>query len=71
MNVIQILESQILVLKGEGLSNGDRECGCMCGDLAPCGDISPECEVAVNDPFEAENQNCDFWMVALPSKPQA
>ena len=67
MKVIQIIENQIRIAKGEGLCNGDRECGCQLGYLAPCYDISPECEIAVNDPCEAEEHNCDCWMIPIPN----
>lgn len=42
MNVIEVV-SEYLVKNGfDALLNADIECGCVLGDLAPCGEISEE-----------------------------
>ena len=62
MNVIDLLEKQIKAQGKDGLANCDLECGCKLGDLAPCGEIREECELAEFDFDTAKGQGLDFFM---------
>lgn len=43
MNVKMIVETWLREHKFDGLCSPDAECGCLCGDLAPCGEIQERC----------------------------
>lgn len=60
-SVIQIVEGGLRLIGADGLFSGE-ECGCHVDDLAPCGSIGHGCVAAMNDPKEAKEQGCDFWM---------
>jgi hypothetical protein len=66
MNIIDLLEIQIKSQGKDGLANCRLECGCKLGDLAPCGEISDDCELAEFDFETAETQGLDFFMRACP-----
>lgn len=44
MNVLEILKKWLLSNKYDGLFHRDSECGCLVDDLAPCCELSTECE---------------------------
>lgn len=48
MNILEIVENYLKDNNYDGLYlyDGDVNCGCDLGDLAPCEEMSPECEAA-------------------------
>ena len=44
MNVKEIVEKYLTDGHFDGLCNVDLECGCVIGDLFPCGEYFAECE---------------------------
>ena len=72
MNVIQIVEKYLRDIGADGLVEEFGECGCLLGDIAPCGDIESGCEPAMNRPDlmpdgdDLPDQGTDgLWMVTL------
>lgn len=49
----------------DGLVSEDRDCGCVLGDLAPCGEIREDCEAAHRQPAPGA-YGSDFLMFAGP-----
>lgn len=50
MLITEILKNWLVENNYDGLVNLDLECACTVQDLAPCMEISTECETAQNDP---------------------
>jgi hypothetical protein len=67
---LEILESGLKAIGADGLSGDD--CGCVIGDLVPCGSDCTECVAAKRIDareltfygYEA-NDDCDYAMIAL------
>ena len=69
VDVIQIVEKYLRDISADGLVEECGECGCLLGDIAPCGEIQSGCEPAMNRPdlltdgdYLPDN---DSWMVTL------
>ena len=69
MNVIQIVEKYLRDIGADGLVEESGECGCLLGDIAPCGDIESGCVPAMNRPDlipDGDELPDDLiWMVTL------
>lgn len=50
LNVKKILSEWLKEHAFDGLCHNFHECGCALDDLAPCAEISPECEPAYKGP---------------------
>lgn len=62
--LMQIIESGLREMGAQGLYNDIGECGCMIGDLQPCGQPCFEnCEPAWNNEVRAKEEGCGFWMM--------
>lgn len=56
VNILEIINDYLKANGYEGLVNTTNECGCGVDDLAPCGDITSDCEGAhaIKQPVGAE-----------------
>ena len=69
MEVIDLLTLKIRELGGDGLVNVDAECGCKLEDLAPCGAVRHDCQLA-SEERACEGSDFDFLMIPfMPSRP--
>jgi hypothetical protein len=48
----EIVEAWLKQNGFDGLYNSDAECGCLIGDLAPCGEIPLECTAGYKQPCD-------------------
>lgn len=52
----------------DGLVNVEMECGCVIGDIMPCGEIDNVinelvgCQCGYSNPIRAAENGCDYWM---------
>ena len=68
MHTVVNLVRYYLVLHGfDGLYSPDGECGCLVGDLAPCGDIGGECVAGYKRACPAYCGD-PYWLVG-PERP--
>jgi hypothetical protein len=71
MNVKLILEEWLKEHKFDGLCNLDVPCGCLCGDLAPCGEMNEDCrpghraDVEEQDVCGCDGQGTKHWHVCI------
>jgi hypothetical protein len=71
MEVIDLLTLKIRELGGDGLVNVDAECGCKLEDLAPCGSVRHDCQLA-SEERACKGSDFDFLMIPFtPSSPSA
>jgi len=68
MNVIELVESQLKLLGADGLVQEYGDCGCMVGDLAPCGQIDGGCIAARNDAALAAFHSQGFYMLPMETQ---
>lgn len=66
MNILDMLKEKIAQCGGDGLVNGAAECGCTIEDLAPCGEICDDCELARKE--DTPGGEFDFVMWAMKRK---
>lgn len=71
MNVKLIVEEWLKEHKYDGLMNPDVPCGCLLGDLAPCGEIHENCRPGhreVVDKYtvcDCDGQGTEHWHVFM------
>jgi hypothetical protein len=71
MNVKMIVEEWLKEHKFDGLCNLDVPCGCLCGDLAPCGEMHEDCRpghrenVDEHAVCECDGQGTKHWHVCI------
>jgi hypothetical protein len=65
--VIDMVRARIINLGHDGLVSESRECACLVGDLAPCGEINERCESGIrSDGCTPDCGNgCDFHITAI------
>lgn len=74
MNTVKRMVEQFLRTNGfDGLCNPDAECGCLLGDLAPCGNIHEECQAGkrvnyANGGMCPCGEGCE-WHIEVPTQP--
>lgn len=60
MNVKLMVEEWLTAHKYDGLCNSDVPCGCLLGDLAPCGEINVDCRPGYREEVDADTAcGCD------------
>lgn len=67
MDVLSIVEKYLRDNKLDGLCNGDAECACELGDLAPCGEIYSECTAGKKTPCDCGDGHA-FHINEAPGK---
>ncbi len=67
----RIVEQWLIDHGYEGLWNSDGECACELGELAPCGEISPECYPGVRSPCPENCGEHNWHMKAKPGDDHA
>jgi hypothetical protein len=67
MTVTEILKDWLYTHGYDGLYHEDGECGCLVGDLGPCGEIGGSCKAGVlgkcNPETCANNGDCPWHIV--------
>ena len=60
MNTKLMVEEWLTTHKYDGLCNTEVPCGCLLGDLAPCGDINGDCRPGYREEVDSETAcGCD------------
>jgi len=62
--VLEMVRDTIVGGGYDGLFNVDLECGCVLSDLAPCGEMPPDCQAGYRLDGCTCGEGCDFHVTA-------
>ena len=66
MTVLEIVKKSLVENGYDGLFNDEADCACTPDDLAPCGDLYPDCQAGYRVPCECGEEH-DFHIQAKRS----
>ena len=72
MNVKEIVAGWLKANGYDGLCNTDIPCGCLLGDLAPCGEMHESCQagfrrnISEHASCDCDGSGTDHWHVEVP-----